>query len=187
MSDAKLESEKDALIQAITEVYAHGGLDMAAFEGAVTRISACPDSRALATEVETLGLGMPLVLPAVADRRLASAPQREAIQLDCVSSSISKSGDWVASGSYCVRLKSSSARLDLREYEGAKGFRLVIEVEATSSVLSLTVPRGFQVEDRFSERVSSAVRNRPRGESYDDNRIVLTGNLRSSVVKVKYR
>jgi hypothetical protein len=35
--------------------------------------------------------------------------------------------------------------------------------------------------------VSSSVRNRRKGGAFGDNLVVLTGAIRSSVVKVKYR
>lgn len=187
MPDPQLEKEKDVIIQTMTNVYARGDIDMSAFERAVTRISACSDPRSLEIEAKALGLELPLAPIATAEARAELELPRDAVQLDCVSGNIRKSGDWVKSGSYLIRLKSSSTRLDLREYEGARGFRLHIEIEAASSVVKLTVPKGFEVEDRFTERVSSTVQNKPRGESYGGNFIVLTGSLRSSVVKVKYK
>ena len=186
MPDAKLESDKETLIKSMTEAYARGSMDMDACEGAVTRISACPDSGALATEIQALGLAMPLVPRPAYEGEPMPSSRLEPIRLDCVSGSIRKSGDWVASGVYRIALRSSSARLDLREYRGAGGFRLVLEIDAASSSLRLIVPVGFQVEDRFSGSISSTVRNRPKGESVGDNRIALIGNLRSSSVRVKY-
>ena len=53
--------------------------------------------------------------------------------------------------------------------------------------MKLIVPEGFEVEDRFSERISSVVRNKPKGSSYGDNIVVLAGSLRSSTVRVRYR
>lgn len=186
MTDMTFETEKDALIRVITDVYVRGDMEMAAFENAVARIHACGEPGDLAAEASTLGLTLP---PAElrAGGPAAFAATGDAIEMNCVSASIRKSGDWVASGNYRLKLKSSSISLDLREYADATGFRLLLDVDAASSVISLTVPKNFEVEDRFSERVSSAVRNKPKGRGYGGNRIVLTGNIRSSVVKVKYR
>jgi hypothetical protein len=186
MTDTTFEAEKDALIHVITDVYVRGDMDMAAFENAVARIHACGEPGDLTAEAYTLGLKLPpALLGAGGPAALAAAG--EAIEMNCVSASIRKSGDWVASGSYRLKLKSSSVGLDLREYADATGFRLVLDLDATSSVISLTVPKNFEVEDRFSERTSSAVRNKPKGRGYGGNRIVLTGSIRSSVIKVKYR
>ncbi len=109
------------------------------------------------------------------------------MELSCVSGNLRKEGDWVKARDYRLALKSSNARLDLTEYEGARGFHLFLDVDATSSNLRLTVPEGFEVEDRFSERVSSVVRNKPKGDGGRDNLVVLTGYLRSSTVRIKYR
>jgi hypothetical protein len=104
-----------------------------------------------------------------------------------VSGKLRETGDWVRARRYELALKSASARLDLSEYAGARGFRLLIDVEAVSSNLRLIVPECFEVEDRLSERVSSTIRNRPKGANCGDNLVVITGSVRSSVVKVKYR
>ncbi len=182
MDEPGLEDTKDALIASITDAYARGDMDMPSFERAVARIHSGGDRTALATEAAALGLALPDLEP----RRDAALQGRDPVELSCVSGRLRQVGDWVRSRRYALSLKSSSARLDLREYEGARGFRLAIDVEAKSSVVKIIVPRGFEVEDRFSERVSSTVRNRGR-EAYGDNLIVLTGSIRSSVVKVKYR
>ena len=200
MAETQFEREKDAAIGALTDAYAQGGMDMAGFERAVTRVSACGDSGALELEAKALGLDMAALRGAMAKRAAASPAVRdpgaipgsfsvadEAVQLDCVSGSVRKIGAWVKSGLYRLRLKSSAARLDLREYEGARGFRLAVEIEAQSSSVKLIVPEGFEVEDRFSERMSSVVRNRPKGPGYGDNLVVLSGSLRSSTVRVRYR
>jgi hypothetical protein len=195
MPETELEREKDAAIGQLTDAYAQGGMDMAGFERAATRLSACGDSGSLDLEARALGLDMEALRAAIARSPEAHAPEarttdavsREAVQLECVSGSVRKVGTWVKSSLYRLGLKSSTARLDLREYEGAKGFRLVIEIAAQSSSVKLIVPEGFEVEDRFSERISSVVRNKPKGPSYGDNIVVLAGSLRSSTVRVRYR
>jgi hypothetical protein len=186
MEEPGFEEEKDELIQTITDSYARGGIDMPAFERAVTRITASGDRSSLVAEAAALGLAVPA--PALDPReRSAPAPAAaDAVQLSCVSSNLRETGDWVRSRRYELALKSASARLDLREYDGVRGFRLVIAVDAVSSNLRVIVPEGFEVEDRLSERVSSTIRNRPRGESYGDNLVVITGSVRSSNVRVKY-
>jgi hypothetical protein len=156
-------------------------MDMATFEAAVSRITTCPDEISLEVEAASLGVVVPAVPNSVEPSNLDS------IDLDCVSSGIRKIGNWVKSRRYRLRLKSSTARLDLSEYEGASGFRLEIDVLAISSSLLLIVPKGFEVEDKIEERQSSVIRNRPKGGSYGDALVVLTGSLKSSVVKVKYR
>jgi hypothetical protein len=185
MTEPGLEETKDGIIGTITEAYARGDMDMPSFERAVTRIHASGDRRALAVEAAALGLALPEPAPEPrAGREIAALG---AVELSCVSGSLRQEGDWVKSRRYVLSLKSSSARLDLREYEAARGFRLTIDIDARSSVVRITVPKGFEVEDRFSERVSSTVRNRRRGGAFGDNLVVLTGAIRSSVVKIKYR
>jgi hypothetical protein len=188
MVELSLEEEKDALIQTITDAYARGSMDMPAFERAVTRISASADRDVLASEAAALGLSSPTPRaqpPVQSSSGLESAA--DAVELTCVSGRIRKTGEWVNGSLYKLSLKSSSVRLDLREYEGVPGFRLVVDLDAISSSVRLIVPEGFEVEDRFSENSSSSVRNRLRGDVYGDNRVLLTGRIRSSVVKVKYR
>jgi hypothetical protein len=182
MRETQLEDERNALIQTITEAYSRGAMEMPAFERAVTRLSACADRSALAAEAGALGLALPL--PSSSSR--SPEPPAGAVELSCESGNIRKTGDWVKARDYRLALKSSNARLDLMEYEGASGFRLAIEVEAISSSVRLIVPEGFEVEDRFSEHTSSVVRNKPKGPG-GDNLVVLTGRLRSSTVRVKYR
>lgn len=187
MPDSKLETDKDALIQRMTEAYARGVMDMAAFERAVTRISACSDPAALESEAGALGFSSQAAVSVAPVLSAELARPSEGIELTCVSGTIRKSGDWLRSRSYALRLKSSGARLDLRHYEGMKGLRLHIDLDAASSSVTLVVPEGFEVEDRLTERVSSAVRNKPKGGSFGDNLIVLTGRLRSSAVRIRYR
>jgi hypothetical protein len=186
MQETRLEDEKDALISILTDAYAKGSMDMAAFESSVTRISASADRLALQAEASALGLAMPR--PVLDPSRAADlAPRGTAEELRCVSGSIRKEGDWIRSRRYRMELKSASARLDLRDYEGTKGFRLELELEAVSSTVKIIVPRGFEVEDRFADARSSTVRNKPRGEARCDSLILLTGALRSSTVKIRYR
>ena len=187
MAEPGLEAAKDALITTITEVYARGDMDMPAFERAVTRIHASDDRQVLAVEAEALGLAMPALVPVPQRRSSPPALSSGAVELSCVSGSVRKSGDWVRSRAYKLELKSSSARLDLMQYEGSTGFRLAIDLDAISSSLRLTVPKGFEIEERFSESRSSVVRNKPKDGSFGDNLIVLMGYLRSSTVKIKYR
>jgi hypothetical protein len=182
MGDSKLEDERDALIQTVTEAYSRGAMEMAAFEKAVTRLNTCADRGALEAEAGQLGLQLP-----VSAATPPSSGRPDAVELSCVSGNLRKEGDWVKARDYRLALKSSNARLDLTEYEGARGFRFFLDVDAASSNLRLTVPEGFEVEDRFSERVSSVVRNKPKGDGGRDNLVVLTGYLRSSTVKIKYR
>jgi len=185
MPETRLEQEKDELISRLTEAYAQDAIDMQGFELAVTRVSAAADEAALSAERASLDLSLPVLVHAE-----ASPPahrQAEVQSLDCVSANLRRVGDWVKAGRYSMRLQSSNARLDFTAYEGSTGLRLVIELEARSSNLRLIVPAGFEVEDALSERISSTVRNRPRDAPYGGNRIVLTGRLQSSTVKVKYR
>jgi hypothetical protein len=181
MRDARLEDERDALIQTVTEAYSRGAIEMPAFERAVTRLSACSDRSALDVEAGLLGLALPVQEPPSSYPETVSG----AVELNCVSASVRKTGDWVKARSYKLTLKSSNARLDLREYEGARDFRLALNIDAVSSNIRLIVPKGFEVEDRFTERVSSVVRNKSKGEGRG-NVIVLAGYLRSSTVRVKY-
>jgi len=187
MTEPGLDDAKDALIGTITDAYARGDMEMPSFERAVTRIHASGDRSSLAAEAAALGLAFPAP---VLDPRESSGPlvsASEAVALSCVSGRLRQSGDWVKSRRYVLSLKSASARLDLLEYEDLRGFRLAVDIEAVSSVVRIIVPAGFEVEDRFSERVSSSVRNKRKRGAHGDNLVVLTGSIRSSVVKVKYR
>jgi hypothetical protein len=185
MQESRLESQKDEMIQRLTEAYSRNAMDMQEFERAVTRVSSCADSSAL--QAEGASLERSLALPVLAKPGAELEPVPESLRLDCTSGSIRKTGDWVRAGRYAMALRSSSARLDFSAYEGSRGRSLVIEVEMQSSNLRLVVPPGFEVQDDFSERTSSNVRNKPRDGGSGGNRIVLRGSLRSSNVKVKYR
>jgi hypothetical protein len=164
MADSGFEADKDRLIEAVTRAYSRGSMDLAEFERAVARITADPEARAMEA-------------PASLDL----------VELACVSGKLRQEGEWVRAERYRLYLKSSSARLDLREYEGRRGFRLLVELDLASSNLKLIVPEGFEVEDRIAERQSSTVRNRPRSLVYDDCVVTLSGSIRSSNVRVKYR
>jgi hypothetical protein len=185
MAGTGFEGDKDRLIDAITDAYSRGAMEMSAFERAVTRITASPDEAALAAEASALGLTLP-----VQGRDARAMPEPvglDLVELVCVSGSLKQEGEWVKAQRYRLFLKSSSARLDLREYEGRRGFRLFIELEAISSSLRIDVPEGFEVEDRISQRQSSDIRNKPKSSVYDDCIVVLSGSIRSSTVRVKYR
>jgi hypothetical protein len=197
MPDSRFEGKKDAIIGTITEAFARGDMEMPAFEAAVTKINASPDETALAATAAELGIALPAPLaqpdPAAAPVAFSSASSPSPasadapIDLACRSSNLRKIGDWLRSRHYRLALQSSNARLDLGEYEGVRGLRLLVEVEAASSNLKLIVPAGFRVEDRFAENSSSNVRNRPKDAPYGDNVVVLMGSLRSSNVRVRYK
>jgi hypothetical protein len=187
MEEPGFEESREALIQKITDIYSRGGMDMDAFERAVTRIHASGDRNSLATEAATLGLELPRAELELRGRPAMLRAASEPLELSCVSGNIRKVGDWVKARRYTLALKSSSARLDLCQYDGESGFRLFLDIDAVSSNLRLVVPEGFEVEDRLGDNVSSTVRNKPKGESYGDNIVVLSGSIRSSVVKIKYR
>lgn len=194
MQDSTIERERDALIQLVTEAYSRGDMEIPAFERAVTRLNVCADRIALDAAANELGLSLPVLSPQAAPGGrpspyhvpYAPAAVAGALELSCVSGSIRMTGEWVKARDYRLSLKSSNARLDLTEYEGARGFTLYVDVDAVSSNLRVIVPEGFEVEDRFTERVSSAVRNKPKGAG-DGNLVVLSGYLRSSTVRIKYR
>lgn len=180
-----LETAKDELIDAMTEAYSRGAMEVSAFERAVARIAASPDAEALAAEATALGFAT-----SGAESRSRTPPfeyEADLVELSCVSGSLKLEGEWVKAERYRLYLKSSSARLDLREYEGRRGFRLLIELEAVSSSLRLDLPEGFELSDRISERRSSTLRNKPKGTIYDDCVVALAGSLVSSTLKVKYR
>jgi hypothetical protein len=181
MADTALEKRKDSLIRGISEAFSHGRMDLASFEAAVSRITVCEDDTSLEAEAASLGTSLATV-PNTAEPRDA-----DVVELDCVSSGIRKVGEWVKSGRYRLRLRSSNVRLDLSSYEGSSGFRLELEILATSSSVLVIVPRGFEVEDKIEERQSSVIRNKPRAAGSGDAIVVISGSLRSSVVKVKYR
>jgi hypothetical protein len=202
MAESDLEMQKDALIQGITEAFSRGVMEMDEFERAASRLSACASPAALAAEASSLGLSLPVIRPVAGLAPAATAPPTrkvgstfpvgtalagEAVALSCASGHIRKAGQWVRSKLYRLSLRSSSVRLDLREYAGARGFRLSLDIDAISSVVRLVVPRGFEVEEDFAERHSSVVKNRPRDGAYGDNLVLLTGSLKSSVVKIRYR
>jgi hypothetical protein len=194
MADAGFEAEKERLIDAITDAYSRGEIEMPAFERAVGRITMSPDSSVLAVEAAAFGpaLGPALVPPArnSGDFGTSIATASDAldlVELACVSGSLRQEGEWVRAERYRLYLKSSSVRLDLREYEGRRRFRLHIELDATSSSLRIYLPEGFELQDRISERQSSTVRNKPKSSVYDDCIVLLTGSIRSSTISVKYR
>jgi hypothetical protein len=178
MSDGELELKRDSLIRIVTEVYAMGNIELPVFEKAVARLHSCTDLASLESEASLLGLA----------RSAEAALPREAdvLELSCVSGHLRKDGDWAKGGRCWLSLRSSTAKLDLMEYEGRRGFRLAIDIDAVSSSVSLVVPADFVVEDRISERSSSTVRNRPR-DAGAGSVVILTGRLRSSTIKVKYR
>ncbi len=186
MPESRLEDEKDALIQVLTEVYSRGAMDMPAFERSVVKIGGCGDLVALEAEAKSLGLALPPVPARRADLAPSLADLPEAVQVECVSGTMRKVGDWVRARGYRFALRSSNLRLDLTEYEGATGFRLFVDIQATSSNVRIVVPAGFEIEDRIEGRRSSNVRNRPRGPAYGDNVVVLSGALQSSNVRIKY-
>jgi hypothetical protein len=176
-----LEREKDGLIQQITTLYSRGDMDLPAFERAVTRINDCADRSLVLAEARSLGVAL---VERADDLPSAAAGEEELV---CVSGALRKRGLWVKARRYKLALTSSSARFDLSEYRDQRGLRLEIDLAAVSSGFRLIVPEGFEVEDHFSDRVSSVVKNEPKRPASGDNRILLTGALRSSVVKVKYR
>jgi hypothetical protein len=183
MAGSGFEGEKQRLIEAATDAYSRGAMEMEGFENAVVRISASRDPATLAAEAAALGIGR----PGPDARAFAMPDEADLVELACVSGSIRQEGEWLRAGRYRLFLKSSSARLDLRAYEGRRGFRLLVELDAISSSLRIEVPEGFEVQDRIAERQSSTVRNKPKSPIYDDCLVVLAGSIRSSTVKVKYR
>jgi|GEM_PF-1982840 len=194
MTPSTLDAIKDRLIEGITEAYARGAMEAADFERTVTRVAAAPDAEALAAEASAFGRSMGIEIPAPLENRGASPPRPpipagggEVVELSCVGGDLREEGDWVRSGAYRISLKSSNGRLDLREYEGEPGFRLLLELDLVSSNLKLIVPEGFEVEDRISERRSSTFRDRPEGGIYDGCVVTLTGSLRSSNLRVRRR
>ena len=181
MPTIDLEGDKNALIQVITDAYVHGEMDVTLFEGAVSRITATKDESTLAVEAASLGLSFPAFVTA------GSPSLGEPIDLDCGSASIRKMGDWLRSSRYRLKLRSSSVRLDLRDYADARNFHLDLEIVAVSSSIKLIVPRGFEVEDRIEDQQSSVVRNRPRGAASGTQLIRIRGSLRSSTLGISYR
>jgi hypothetical protein len=191
-----LDGQKDKIIQELTTLYSRGDMDLPSFETAVVRVNASADLVALLAEARA-HMGDARALEALSPRATvprataprATAPrpaETSAVELSCVSGSIRKSGSWVDARRYRLALKSSVARLDFSSYAGAEGFRFELELEAVSSSIILLLPAGFSVDDRLSGRVSSSFRDKPKGEAFGDNRLTVSGDIRSSVVKVKY-
>lgn len=195
MRDKELDSAKDRLIEAMTDAYSRGAMEDSSFERAVTRITASEDLEVLASEASALGLSL-----ARPEARAGAQPEArreprsgsheyeaDLAEIVCVSGRIREEGEWVRAERYRLCLKSSSARLDLRGYEGRRGFRLFLELDMVSSSLRLELPEGFELSDRIAERRSSTLRNEPRSALYDDCIVELSGSIASSRIKVKYR
>ena len=189
MTGRGLDAGKDELIDAVTEAYARGAMETAAFERAVARITAAADPAALAVETAALGIALPqaAAAPGSGASPLPHTGSEDLVELACVSGNIKENGEWVRASRYRLYLKSSNCALDLLEYEGRPGFRLLIELDLISSNLRIVVPEGFEIDDRIAERRSSTIRNKPKSEIYDDCVVTLAGSLRSSNLKIKYK
>jgi hypothetical protein len=180
MAQTSLSDRKDLLVKNATDSYIRGDLDIATFEAAVARIHECADEASLDAEAAALGIA-----PAIfaSPRGLPAVP----VELECVSSALRLDRGWVKSGTYRLKLVSAPVALDLREYALASGFRLDLELDATSSRVTIIVPRGFVVENNIRENRGSVIKNKPRRDAAGDNVVTISGSVAYSVVKVKYR
>jgi len=180
MPQTSLNDRKDLLVKRATDSYISGDMDVASFETSVARIQDCADEAALDATADSLGLA-----PARAAAPLGFP--RETVELECVSSRLRLDRDWVKAGTYRLKLVSAPVVLDLREYADAAGFRLEVELDATSSRVTIIVPRGFVVDNGIRENRGSIIKNKPRRDAAGDKVVSISGSVAYSIVKVKYR
>lgn len=175
--ETALDSRKKSLVERLTDVYARGGMELAAFEAALSRITDSASDGELAAEAAALGLG--LSAPAGAP----GPDAEELIERGCTSGTIREEGEWIKARKYRYKLVSSYLILDFRAYELSAGIRVEIELAAVSANVRLLLPRGFSVEDRIEGRISSVVRNAKDEERGASNVVVLSGTIQSSTVR----
>ncbi len=180
MAGISLSDRKDLIVKGATDSYIRGELDIAVFEAAVARIQGCADLVALEAEAASLGI------PAQGSTLPSTSPG-EAVELECVSSALRLDRSWVKSGRYRLKLVSAPVVLDLRDYALAVGFRLELELDATSSRVTIIVPRGFVVDNGIRENRGSIIKNKPRRDAAGDKVVSISGSVAYSIVKVKYR
>lgn len=179
-----MEDSREALLQGIAGLYAHGEVSEETMEGLVSRVSvvsSAEELRALAAELPPAVLASDFFLV----DGLSGAPAQE---LSVRSGSVRRAGRWLRSKRLRIAGASSSFRLDLRDYAGLRGLELELELELKSSSLRVLLPPGFAVVEDLAENRSSVVRvKEPRRPVPTENTLVLKGRATSSSVKVKVK
>ena len=174
------EEDRDELMRAIAEAYAHGECTEVEMETLTEHAAAARSSEELEAVVRELPVS-------ASPRFLAPSSVSGPVQtISARSGSVRREGKWVQSPVIQVSGASSSFRLDFRAYNDLRGAAIRLDLDTASSSVRITLPACFDVKDAISENVSSVVRVRLRpGKEPTSNVLILTGKVKSSEVRIK--
>ena len=176
---------RNQLIEQATLAFTRGLIDQDDFETIMTRINQLDTQQ----ELTSLATSLPVIFPSGwgQSSMLTQSELDQFQELRVNSGNIKKQGLWIDSPAYLIVLHSSNMSLDLRAYEDTTNLQLILNLELSRSNLKIILPETWQVGDRIEDKVSSNVKIRSPSINWGSNRIILSGSLHSSNLKVKYR
>jgi hypothetical protein len=100
---------------------------------------------------------------------------------------LKKQGDWVDARAYRLDGKMSNFVLDYRFYAEEPNFTMTLDVDLSMSNLKLIIPPDWQVDCRITRNSASNIVDRGSSPTRSAKRIVITGALSMSNIRVKRR
>ncbi len=181
-----METQKyrDFLIERAASAFARDQLDEAAFEAIVARVQTAPGEAGLrAVELDLPpsehGTVRDLTEP---DTTLANV-RDYALNMG----NLKKKGDWVDARAYRLDGKMSNFELDFRTYAEDAQFLMTLDVDLSMSNLKLIIPPDWQVDCRITRNSASNIVDRGSLNTRSTKRILITGTLSMSNIRVRRR
>ncbi len=176
-----METQKyrDSLIERAANAFARDQLDEDAFETFVAQVQTASGE----TELRTVEQSLPPSAQS-SERDPTLGDFREyALNMG----NLKKKGDWVDARAYRLDGKMSNFELDFRTYSEDHHFSMNLEVDLSMSNLKLIIPPDWQVDCRITRNSASNIVDRGAPLIRTTKRIVITGVLSMSNIRVKRR
>lgn len=175
----EIQKYRDSLIERAAFAFARDQLDEAAFETFVARVqTASGEAELQAAELDLL----PTAHAAESDTAMQDVGEY-ALNMG----NLRKQGAWVDARTYRLDGKMSNFELDFRSYAEEPHFSMTLDVDLSMSNLKLIVPPDWQVDCRITRNSASNIVDRGSPPTRSAKRIVITGALAMSNIRVKRR
>lgn len=166
-----MESVRSHCFELAAAAFSKNELDLERYESVAGEIAGAEKL----SELQSIQKRLPRV-------ELPAPPKPQLINAE--SSTLKRKGRWIDSTRIKLYGTGSNIRLDFTAYSSEANLRIEVELECRSSKIKLVVPRNIDVVERIESSRMSVFRDRHR-KTESNSAIVVSGNLSSSLVKIK--
>jgi len=181
-----METQKyrDSLIERAANAFALDQLDEVAFEDFVARVQTAPGENELRAAELSLPRSVHRAELDTVEQGQTPANVREYV---LNMGNLKKRGDWVDALAYRLDGKMANFEFDFRTYAEETHFSMTLDVDLSMSNLKLIIPPDWQVDCRITHNSASNIVDRGSPNTRSAKRILVTGSLNMSNIRVRRR